>query len=72
LVIQAGFSLNFAILDFPLGDSFFEAYPHIISYPLFVDGIVPSFNIPGLPANLTLVLSREVLVDIFAGDINKV
>lgn len=40
-----------------------------ITFPMLAIAVVLSYNLPNFPTNLALVISRDVLVDIFLGQI---
>ena len=65
-------SVTFAGSDSPLSDSQLDARPDLIMIPVAIGAVVTPVSVsllPGAPRDTPLVLGRDVLVGIFAGQI---
>ena len=61
--------LDLAISEVPLSDEDYIEYPDLKAYPIMAVGIVPVYNIEGLPRSTQLVFHKRTLSRIFRGNI---
>lgn len=59
--VQEPFQIDFAVTDEPFE---IPSIPDLVNFPIFVFGITPVYNLPGIPE---LVLSENVIARIFRG-----
>ncbi|NWF87335.1 phosphate ABC transporter substrate-binding protein PstS [Candidatus Bathyarchaeota archaeon] len=62
-------TVDFGASDPPMKDSEFSATPRTLHVPITIGGVVPIYNIPGIPKGLNF--SGQVLADIFRLNITR-
>jgi len=64
--------VHVGVIDSPFRDEDYLYYPDLQMVPTMCFGVVPVYNLPELASqNLELVLSRQVLADIYLGKVTK-
>ena len=61
--------VDYAGSDSVLGPADYASFPDLQMFPALAGAVVPVYNIPTLPTNQTLVLSRTTIARIFMGKI---
>jgi hypothetical protein len=78
LIIVQGFmntskpDYDFIIINAPAPESQLQQFPGLLMVPLFVETLVPTYNVPSLLPTDTLRISRAALLGIFSGTISNV
>ncbi|MCX8175880.1 MAG: phosphate ABC transporter substrate-binding protein PstS, partial [Candidatus Bathyarchaeota archaeon] len=62
-------TVHFAATDVPLTEAQATKAPNTLHIPITIGGVVPIYNIPGIPGGLRF--TGEILVDIYLGKITK-
>ncbi|MGQ9625156.1 MAG: phosphate ABC transporter substrate-binding protein PstS, partial [Candidatus Bathycorpusculaceae bacterium] len=62
-------TVHFAASDAPLTDTQFANAPNTLHMPITIGGVVPIYNVPGVPKGLNF--TGEILAKIFLGNITK-